>query len=198
MIKIIKKEPLENSQYIKPYRLTFEKDGKRGDWEIVETFDSVAVLIYHAEKDSFVLVKQFRPAVYLKNGDGYTVELCAGLVDKDKSLIQITKEEILEECGYDVPLECIEKITSFYTAVGFAGGQQTLFFAEINDAMKVDGGGGIDEEEIEVVYLSVNQAQDFIMDERIAKTPGLMFAFMWYLEKLNYFNNKHVIKSKIN
>jgi len=183
MIKIIKKEPLENAQYIKPYRLTFEKDGKRRDWEVIETFDSVAVLIYHTEKDSFVLVKQFRPAVYLKNDDGYTVELCAGLVDKDKSLIQITKEEILEECGYDVPLECIEKITSFYTAVGFAGGQQTLFFAEINDEMKVDEGGGIDEEEIEVVYLPVNQAQDFIKDEQIAKTPGLMFAFMWFLEK---------------
>jgi len=183
MIKIIKKEPLENAQYIKPYRLTFEKDGKRRDWEVVETFDSVAVLIYHTEKDSFVLVKQFRPAVYLKNDDGYTVELCAGLVDKDKSLIQITKEEILEECGYDVPLECIEKITSFYTAVGFAGGQQTLFFAEINDAMKVNGGGGIDEEEIEVVYLPVNQAQEFILDEQIAKTPGLMFSFMWFMQK---------------
>ena len=183
MIKIIKKEPLENAQYIKPYRLTFEKDGKRRDWEVVETFDSVAVLIYHTEKDSFVLVKQFRPAVYLKNDDGYTVELCAGLVDKDKSLIQITKEEILEECGYDVPLECIEKITSFYTAVGFAGGQQTLFFAEINDEMKVDEGGGIDEEEIEVVYLPVNKAQEFILDEQIAKTPGLMFSFMWFMEK---------------
>ncbi len=182
MIKIIKKEPLENSKYIKPYRLTFEKDGKRRDWEVVDTHDSVAVLIYHTQKDAFVLVKQFRPAVYLKNDDGYTVELCAGLVDKDKSFIQITKEEILEECGYDVPLEKIKKITSFYTAVGFAGGEQTLFFAEIDDDMKVNEGGGIDEEEIEVVYLPVSQAEDFIFDENIAKTPGLMFSFLWYLK----------------
>ena len=75
MIKIIKKEPLANSQYIKPYRLTFEKDGKRRDWEVVDTHDSVAVLIYHTGKDAFMLVKQFRPAVYLKNRDGMTVEL---------------------------------------------------------------------------------------------------------------------------
>ena len=187
MIKIIKKEPLENSQYIKPYRLTFEKDGKRRDWEVVETFDSVAVLIYHVQKDAFVLVKQFRPAVYLKNKDGYTVELCAGLVDKDKSLKQITKEEILEECGYDVPLEKIEKITSFYTAVGFAGGEQTLFFAEVDEKMQVNDGGGIDDEDIEVIYLPINKAKDFIFDQSIAKTPGLMFSFIWYIKKIKLF-----------
>jgi UDP-sugar diphosphatase len=182
-IKIINKEPLDNSKYIKPYRLIFEKDGKRRDWEVVDTHDSVAVLIYHKERDAFVLVKQFRPAVYLKNGDGYTVELCAGLVDKDKSLLQITKEEIFEECGYEVPLEKIEKIISFYTAVGFAGGKQTLFFAQIDDEMQVNSGGGIDEEDIEVVYLPIDKAQDFIMDESVVKTPGLMYAFMWYFAK---------------
>ena len=44
---------------------------------------------------------------------GLTYELCAGIVDKDSSVEQIAKEEILEECGYDVPLGKIEKITSF-------------------------------------------------------------------------------------
>ena len=48
--------------------------------------------------------------------------------------------------------------------------------------MKVSEGGGVDHEQIEVVYLSVNQAKDLIYDESIAKTPGLMFAFMWWLE----------------
>ena len=44
---------------------------------------------------------------------GVTYELCAGIVDKAASLKQIAKEEIFEECGYDVPLEQIEKITSY-------------------------------------------------------------------------------------
>ncbi len=44
---------------------------------------------------------------------GVTWELCAGIVDKDLSLIEITREEIREECGYDVPAESISKITSF-------------------------------------------------------------------------------------
>jgi UDP-sugar diphosphatase len=184
-IKILKKEPLTDAEYLKPQRLVFEKDGKVRDWEVLETHDSVAVLIYHTKKDAFVLVKQFRPAVYLKNGNGYTVELCAGLVDKKKSLSQITKEEILEECGYDVPLEKIEKITSFYTAVGFAGGEQTLYYAKVDDSYKVDEGGGIEDEDIEVVYLPTKEAKTFILDESIAKTPGLMYAFMWFFQKLH-------------
>ena len=43
---------------------------------------------------------------------GLTLELCSGIVDKDKPVASIAKEEILEECGYDVPLENIRKITS--------------------------------------------------------------------------------------
>jgi UDP-sugar diphosphatase len=182
MIKILKKTPCDNPQFIKAQRLYFEKDGVERTWEIAEVFDSVAILIYHKERNSFVLVRQFRPAVYLKNDDGYTVELCAGLVDKDKSLKQIAKEEVLEECGYDVPFENIEKITSFYTAVGFAGGQQTLFFCQVCEDMRVSDGGGIDDEDIEVIYLEVDKAKDMILDEKIAKTPGLMYSFLWYFD----------------
>lgn len=59
---------------------------------------------------------------------GYTFELCAGITDKaGKSLKKIAQEEILEECGYEIPLENIHKITEFYSSVGFAGSKQTLF-----------------------------------------------------------------------
>ena len=56
----------------------------------------------------------------------FTYELCAGIVDKTVPLKQIAKEEIDEECGYDVPLERIEKITSFFTTVGISGAKQHL------------------------------------------------------------------------
>ncbi len=44
---------------------------------------------------------------------GVTYELCAGIVDKELSLSDIAKQEVLEECGYEVPVESFEKITSF-------------------------------------------------------------------------------------
>ena len=142
----------------------------------------MAILIYHKGKEAFILVKQFRPAVYLNNDDGMTVELCAGIVDKELSLAQIAQEEIEEECGYSVPLENLERITAFHTSVGFAGSKQTLYFVQVDERMKVSEGGGVDHEQIEVVYLPLKEAQALIYDENIAKTPGLMFAFMWYFE----------------
>jgi UDP-sugar diphosphatase len=176
-------QPLETPEYISTSLATFTQNGLKRDWEVVQAHDSVAILIYHTQQDAFVLVKQFRPAVYLNNDDGLTVELCAGIVDKKLSLAQIAKEEIEEECGFDVAVEDIEKITSFHTSVGFAGAKQMLYYAEVDESMKVSEGGGVDDEQIEVVYLPLAEAKAFIYDESIAKTPGLMFAFMWWQNK---------------
>ncbi len=175
--------PLHTPRYIFTSLATYHQHGIEKSWEIVRAHDSVAILIYHAEHDSFVLVKQFRPAVYLHNEDGSTIELCAGLVDKKLPLLQIAHEEIEEECGYRVPLEKIERVTSFYTSVGFAGSKQTLYYAQVDESMRVSGGGGIDHEMIEVIEMPVNEAQAFLYNETIAKTPGLLFAFMWFFDR---------------
>ncbi|UPT78645.1 NUDIX domain-containing protein [Sulfurovum sp. XGS-02] len=182
-IKHFKLQPLVNAKFISTAFATYEQEGIPKSWEIVEAHDSVSILLYHKEKRSFILVKQFRPAVYLNNKKGMTVELCAGIVDKELSLAEIVKEEVEEECGYDIPLSNIEKITSFHTSVGFAGSKQTLYFAEVEEHMKVSEGGGVDHEQIEVVYLPTDEAKKFLYDESIAKTPGLMFAFMWWFER---------------
>lgn len=181
-IEILKIEDCQSSEYVKPKSIIYKHNGVEKRWDIVDAHNSVAILLYHEEKDAFVFVKQFRPSIYLKNNDGFTHELCAGLVDKDKSIKTIAYEEILEETGYDVPMEKIEKISSFYTAVGFAGGRQTLYFARLNDTMKVSEGGGIDNENIEVVYVPRDEAMHFMFDEQYAITSGLMFALMWYFK----------------
>jgi UDP-sugar diphosphatase len=182
-IKDISLSPLEEAQFIKTSRMTYTQNEVVKTWEVVKAHDSVAILIYHQEKNAFILVKQFRPAVYLNNKQGMTIELCAGIVDKDLSLAEIAQEEIEEECGYAVPLENIQKITSFYSAVGFAGSKQVLYYAEINESMKVREGGGIDNEAIEVITVPLSEAKALIYNEDIAKSSGLMFAFLWYFEQ---------------
>jgi UDP-sugar diphosphatase len=176
-------KPLEDPKFITTALATYEQNSIAKHWEIVKAHDSVAILIYHTEFDAFILVKQFRPAVYINNDDGMTVERCAGIVDKELSLEEIAGEEIEEECGYSVPPGQIEKITSFYTSVGFAGSRQTLYYAEVDESMKISEGGGVDGELIEVVKLPVSEMESFIFNEKIAKTPGLMFAFMWWKKK---------------
>jgi UDP-sugar diphosphatase len=184
-IKNFKLQPLEDAKFIQTAYATYEQNGKAKSWEIVEAHDSVAILIYHTQKDAFILVKQFRPAVYLNNQDGMTIELCAGIVDKKLSLAEIAMEEVEEECGYRVSVENIEKITSFHTSVGFAGSKQMLYYVEVDESMKVSEGGGVDDEQIEVVTLATAEAKALIYDECIAKTPGLMFAFMWYFDRFS-------------
>lgn len=185
MIEDVSLSGCEKSDFVKMRRMHYKQKGISKTWDMVEVHDSVAVLVYHKDRDAFVLVKQFRPPVYLKNEDGYTYELCAGIVDKKVSLEQIAIEEIDEECGYKVELENLERITSFYTAVGFSGTKQTFYYCEVNETDKIHGGGGIDTEDIEVVYLPCGEAKTFILDEEKSKTPGIMYALMWWFAQKN-------------
>ena len=183
IIKNFKTSELTNTRFIHPVKVSFNLNGKDKAWEAVSSHDSVAILLYHEERNAFLLVKQFRAPVYLNdNSKTYTYELCAGLVDKDKSLIEIAKEEIDEECGYEVKIEDIQKVTSFFTNVGISGGCQHLFFAKINESMKIHQGGGINDEQIELHFLPLEQCDELIFDESKAKTPGLIFSFYWFLK----------------
>ena len=173
--------PLTNPNFIHGSLARYRQNGIEKSWEVVKAHDSVAILLYHKEKESLILVKQFRPAVYNSNQNGMTLELCAGIVDKNLTLREIAKEEIEEECGYSVEIDTIQKITSFYTSVGFAGSTQTLYYVEVDDSMKTSEGGGVEGELIEVVEIPTQEAKSFVYDEKIAKTSGLMFAFLWWM-----------------
>lgn len=182
-VKNLRFNALENPKFIKPYRLNFEIDGNPRSWEVLRSFDSVSILLYHEEKEAFLLVKQSRFSFLLRddveNIDTY--EICAGIVDKDLSLEEIAKEEVLEETGYRV--EKLTKITSFFTSVGFASSKQTMFFGTISSGDRVQSGGGVDEEDIEVVFVPKKEAKAFLFDERYKKTAGVMFAFYWFLSE---------------
>lgn len=186
VIENFKLHPLQNGDYIKPYFATFTLNGTKKDWEVVKASDSVAILIYNSDSNSFVCVRQFRPPVFANNEgvSGVTLELCAGILDKALTLKEIAAEEVLEETGFKVSADSLEKITSFYTAVGFAGPKQHLYFVEVNESSRATCGGGIPGQElIEVVEIPLDRAREVMFDESIAKTPGLLFAFEWFLNK---------------
>ena len=176
---------LKDGKFVKPKRLEYLQNGQKKSWEIVRSHNSVAILIYHRDRESFILVKQFRPAVYLNdNRYSYTYELCAGIVDKKKSLEEIAQDEIEEECGYQVQLDTIKKVTTFFTNVGISGAKQHLFYVEVDNSMKVGDGGGIDSEEIFLEYLPTHKAKQFIFNEEFAKTPALIFSVYWWFDNI--------------
>lgn len=72
---------------------------------------------------------------------GVTYELCAGIVDQSRSLVEIAQSEIEEETGYIVPLDKIEKIFQ-HTDTVRSGNVGAAFYAEVTDDMKTAKGGG--------------------------------------------------------
>ena len=183
MPKINSIQELKNPNFTKPILINYTQNGVQKTWEAVHSHDSVSILLWHVEKESFVIVKQLRATVLNKNKtNGYTHELCAGIVDKKLTHVKIAQEEILEECGFHVPLEGIQKISSYYTSVGISGAMQTLYFAKVDESKKVDDGGGVEDEEIEVIYIPLAEAKKFMFDESYQKTPGLIMAFYWFFD----------------
>ncbi|KAM6274519.1 uridine diphosphate glucose pyrophosphatase NUDT14 isoform 2-T2 [Porphyrio hochstetteri] len=144
-------KPCTSSLYLRPFRLCYRQNGTKKFWDFMRTHDSVSILIFNTSRQCFVVVKQFRPAVYMceverhhpqvfqhqdKEGFspladplppvvGVTYELCAGIVDKpDLSLEEIACGEVLEECGYRVAVTDLRRITS-YSASGHRGALET-------------------------------------------------------------------------
>ncbi|WP_281747328.1 NUDIX hydrolase [Helicobacter suis] len=185
-----------HSPYFKSKRILYEENGVAKSWDMVRVHDSVSILLHHVQKQSLLLVKQFRPAVFVnaclyagQSVDGYTYELCAGLVDKaNKSLEQIACEEVFEECGYAIEPQMLQKIGVFYAATGISGSKQTMFFASIGEKHYKHRGGGIDTEEIELVYLPLEEYKAFMANEQICKSVGLGYALLWFGQ---YFKDEH-------
>lgn len=189
MIKDVKRVDFDKSEFIKPFRLSFNQNGVNKIWDCIKVHDSVSCLLYHEQKQAFLFVKQFRPPVWFtqeQNGEksseqGFTYELCAGILDKNLSLEETMKEEIIEEVGYRV--ENLHRLISYYNGLGFSGNKQTIFYAAINEDMKINQGGGTLNEFIEPIFVPKNEVVDFIFDEKFAKSTGLMFSITWFLNQ---------------
>lgn len=176
---------LTDPKFIKPMKIDYTYKGKKKVWEAVLSHDSVSIILYNKDKNSLVVVKQLRiPVLNANKVNGETYELCAGIVDKNKPKVQIAKEEIFEECGYDVDVNSIKKVASFYTSVGISGAEQTIYYAECDDSMKVNSGGGLIEEDIDVIYIALKDAKDFMFNPSYQKTPGLMMGFYWFFDNI--------------
>lgn len=194
-------KPLEKSIYLKPYTMHFTQNGAKRTWDLLSIHDSVAILLFNISRNVLIMVKQFRPAVYLGTinpedrkmdsqidtkkyppENGITIEFCAGIVDKKLSLAEIAKEEILEECGYDVPLSSLQFIGSYRSGVGTSASVQTAYYCEITDEMKVTEGGGTEEELIEVIEMTVADVKKYVTQQDIVQSPpSFLFGIYWFL-----------------
>ncbi|KAF1750568.1 hypothetical protein GCK72_017119 [Caenorhabditis remanei] len=198
------------SKYQKGMEMSFVIDGKSRVCEFNQKMGSVAILLFHKERNQFLLVRQFRPAIFTSHianlpenhgkefSDiewtsydtevGFTIELCAGLIDKEGlTPRQIASEEISEECGYRVDSDDLIHIVTFIVGAHQSGNSQHLFYAEIDETMKISEGGGniLDGEVITKVFYSLEDAMRIARPGRgehaeVKGPPGVIFAFQWW------------------
>lgn len=165
-IKILKTEILSDNWYTLN-KVTFEYQKNNGTLETQsrEAYDrgnGATILLYNKESETVILTKQFRLPTYINgNEDGMMIEACAGLLDKDNPEDCI-KRETEEELGYEI--SDVKKVFEVYMSPGSVTEILYFFIAEYSKSMKINDGGGLEEEqeEIEVLELDINKALEMI------------------------------------
>lgn len=183
-VTIKKISPNESPKYVKTQFITAERDGKEFGWEMIKSHNSVHIIVNNVDKKEIMFVKQVRIPVLVNNPgtNGQVYEACAGLVDKDIPIENIAQEEILEELGYQISIENIDFIKKLKSGVGKSGNDSYAFYAEVKESDKLSDGGGLHDEDIEVVTISYDQIESMMFSEEFTTDAMTMFLTMWVLK----------------
>lgn len=163
-IDVIKDKILSENYFLlrnMTYDLTRENgEVVRHKREVYDRGNGATVMLYNRDKKSVVLIRQFRVATWVNgNPDGMLIETCAGLLDDDEPEVCVRKEAI-EETGFAV--SDVRKVFELYMSPGGVTELIHFFIAEYSDAHRANAGGGIEDEEIEVLELPFSQALEMV------------------------------------
>ena len=186
-INVIKDKILSENYFVLrniTYDLT-QRDGQvvQHKREVYDRGNGATVLLYNSQKQSVVLVRQFRVATWVNgNADGMLIETCAGLLDDDEPEDCIRKEAI-EETGYQV--KNVRKVFQLYMSPGGVTEIIHFFIAQYSDSQRANAGGGVEDEDIEVLELPFTQALEMIKTGEIRDGKTVLL--------LNYLQSSHLM-----
>ncbi len=160
-------------------KVVFDYQNRDGSWssqarEAYDRGNGATVLLYNREKQTVILIKQFRMPSYLNgNGDGLLIETCAGLLDGDDPETCVLKEAE-EESG--IRPRKAEKVFESYMSPGAVTEIIHFYVAEYTDADRVGPGGGLDseQEDIEVLEVPFEDALKMVSDGTIRDAKTIM------------------------
>ena len=103
-----------------------------------------------------ILTRQFRLPTYVNgNASGMLIEACAGLLDRDDPERCITRE-VHEETGFAI--RDVRKVMQAYMSPGSVTEMLYFFVTEYSQTQRVADGGGVEQEDIEVIELPFEEA----------------------------------------
>ena len=177
-INIENTEILSNNWYtLKKVTFQIIKDNGETEVQIREAYDrgnGAAILLYNINSKNVILTRQFRLPTYINgNSTGFLIEACAGVLDNDNPEDCI-KRETEEETGYKISK--VKKIFEAYMSPGSVTEILHFFIAEYSDDMKINEGGGLEEEgeNIEVLQLQFDKTLSMIDNGEIKDAKTIM------------------------
>lgn len=163
-IDLIKDKVLSDNYFILR-NITYDLTRNNGEViqhkrEVYDRGNGATILLYNREKRTVVLIRQFRIATWVNgNKDGRLIETCAGLLDNDEPEVCIRKEAI-EETGYQVGE--VLKVFELYMSPGGVTEIVYFFIAEYDESTRANSGGGVEDEDIEVLELPFSEALSMV------------------------------------
>lgn len=177
-VSIEKTEILSDNWYtLKKVTFTIKKENGDTETQSREAYDrgnGAVVLLYNTHSKNVIITKQFRLPTYINgNPTGMLLEACAGLLDND-SPEDCVKREAEEETGYKISK--VEKIFEAYMSPGSVTEILHFFIAEYSDDMKINDGGGLEDEgeNIEVLQLPFDETLSMIDNGEIKDAKTIM------------------------
>ncbi|ECG8590049.1 GDP-mannose pyrophosphatase NudK [Salmonella enterica subsp. salamae] len=182
------KDKILSDNYFTLRNMTYDLTRRNGEVirhkrEVYDRGNGATILLYNSIKKTVVLVRQFRVATWVNgNDDGMLIETCAGLLDNDEPEVCIRKEAI-EETGYDVGE--VRKVFELYMSPGGVTELIHFFIAEYRDSRRASIGGGVEDEDIEVLELPFTQALEMVQSGEIRDGKTVLL--------LNYLQISHLM-----
>jgi GDP-mannose pyrophosphatase NudK len=178
-IEVIDTQVLSDNWYTLR-KVTYRIRKSSGEWETQsrEAYDrgnGATILLYDSTRGTVILTRQFRLPTYVNgNTSGMLIEACAGLLDRDNPEECITRE-VREETGFDI--RNARKVFESYMSPGSVTEILHFFVAEYSRAQKVDNGGGIEEEDIEVLEMPFAEALAKVSSGEIRDAKTIMLLY---------------------
>ncbi|MBD2702815.1 GDP-mannose pyrophosphatase NudK [Spirosoma sp. BT702] len=175
-VRITEEKLLSDNWYVLK-RYTFNYLGNNGKWttqqrEAYDRGNGATILLHNPQTDTVILTRQFRLPTFVNgNETGLLIEACAGLLD-DEHPDDAIRREMEEETGFRI--ESVQKVMEAYMSPGSVTEKLFFYIAEYSADTQRNAGGGIEEEEIEILELPVAEAMAMIKQGEIQDGKTIM------------------------
>jgi nudix-type nucleoside diphosphatase (YffH/AdpP family) len=123
--------------------------------EIEDHGNAACVLPYDPARKTAIMVRQLRVPVVHAGGTETLIEPPAGLIDPGEDGAKAAQREALEETG--IRLSALEPVATLWTMPGVSTERMSMFLGAYSAADRVNAGGGIDDEGIEVIEIELKE-----------------------------------------